>query len=127
MKVQDIDKLFETGKVVDLGRDVKIEVKKWGTDEVPILMEFESLPKDEKGNPKVGKDFGEFVKKVITVTLRRSIDDATDEDNLEVPLDSAMKIFEAAMEVNKDMFEVSDDDKKEFLDNVRRSQSVRHK
>lgn len=127
MKVQDIDKLFETGKVVDLGRDVKIEVKKWGTDEVPILMEFESLPKDEKGNPKVGKDFGEFVKKVITVTLRRSIDDATDEDNLEVPLDSAMKIFEAAMEVNKDMFEVSDDNKKEFLDNVRRSQSVRHK
>ena len=125
MRVEDIPKLFETGKKIDLGKGIVLDIKKWGTDEAPILMNFGSLPKDEKGNLTVGKEFGEFMKQVITITLRRGITDATDADELEVPLDAAMKIFEAAMEVNKEAFG-TEEDTSEFLEKIKKRQNVGH-
>ncbi len=125
MKVEDIPKLFETGKKIDLGKGIVLDIKKWGTDEAPVLMAFDNLPKDDKGSPVIGIEFGEFIKSVITVTLRRGIEDATDADNLEVPLGAAMKIFEAAMEANKDAFG-TDEETAEFMKKVKEKQSGRH-
>ncbi len=125
MRIEDIPKLFETGKKIDLGKGIVLDIKKWGTDEAPILMNFGSLPKDEKGNLTVGKEFGEFMKQVITITLRRGITDATDADELEVPLDAAMKIFETAMEVNKEAFG-TDEGTTDFLKDIKAKQSGRH-
>lgn len=121
MRVADIQTLFNTGKMLRLG-DFELEVKKLGTDDAPLLMEFQALPKDEDGSPMPSPKLGELIKRLTAATLRRSIEDASDTDNLELPMDDTMRLFEAVMEVNKKTFGETDEQKAAFIERIKASQ-----
>ncbi len=121
MKIEEMNRLFD-GKTIKLG-DFELNVKKLGTDDLPTIAEYMDLLQTEQG--KFTPKTAELVKKIISLTLRRSIEDATDESKLEIPVEYAMPLFEAIMEVNKKTFEgVSDEDKERILSEIKKKQNV---
>ena len=93
MKVEDIDKLFE-GKKIKLG-EFELNVKKLGTDDLPVVAEYISLTEIAEG--KLTPEVAAVIRDIVALTLRRSIDDATDESKLELPVEYTFPLFEAIM------------------------------
>lgn len=128
MRVSDINELYKSGVkrkfISSDGKEFEIEIHKLGTDEIPLLFEMQNLPLDEKGVIIPSEKFGDIMKKLVAITLRRSLEDATDETNLEFPLEYAMDLFEGIMEANKKCFEMKlPDEKLEFLKKIKEKQS----
>ncbi len=118
-----MNKLFD-GETIKLG-EFELHVKKLGTDDLPVVAEYMDLVQEEKGQftPKIA----ELVKKIVSLTLRRSVEDATDKSNLELPLEHTMALFEAIMKVNKKAFEgANKEDESKIIEQIKKRQNVQH-
>ena len=118
MKVEDLNRLFE-GKKIKLG-EFELNVKKLGTDDLPVVAEYMDIVQEEKGKftPRVA----ELIRKIVVLTLRRSVEDATDESKLELPVEYTMPLFDAIMEVNKKAFGEATKDDKKILEDIKNRQ-----
>lgn len=119
MKVNDLPKLF-SGKKVKLG-DFELEVKKLGTDDLPLLAKIVNAM--EGNENEFTPEFAELLSQLTTKVLRNSIEDATDTDNLQLPIEHAMTVLEAVMDINKSAFDVKDEHKQKFLERMREKQN----
>ena len=120
MRTEDLKRLFK-GKTIKLGES-DFEVRRFGVDQMPLLMEYQGevskLEKDKEGNPIPTKRLGDLTKEMIQVALRNGIEDATDSDKLDVPIDYAMKIFTAISDVHSEL--LGDTDKQALLDRLKK-------
>jgi len=133
MKVEDINELYKSSVkrklIASSGKEFELEIHKLGTDELPLLAELDMSKlkdlKDDKNQP-IPKEFLDLIKKLVTVTLRRSLEDATDKDNLELPLEYLFDVFDGILEANAKAFKdkVSEEDK-EIIDKIKSRQKVK--
>jgi len=126
MKVSNIKELYKSGVFCVLenknkGIKFEIEIHKFGTDELPLLGKYSKLAKENKENAEFNPEMAEMIKKLVALTLRRSLEDATDEDDLSLPLENAMEVFDKILEANNALFE---NDDKEFLDRIKQRQTT---
>jgi len=106
MKVSELQTLFKSGVTRKLG-DFTVEIPKLGTDELPLMGEMMELDTDENGVPKQGIEFMKVMKKITVVVLRKVVEDAKDDTELNLPIDYLEEFYSGIMEANKNAFEMS--------------------
>ncbi len=106
-----LDKLVGKGKEIEIG-GIHIDIKPLTVSSLPLLMQVG----DESNKEIQAKAMSE----IITLTLKDSVSDATDEEINKISLEHLTKLMEAIMEVNQ--LEGIDSKKSEFFENIKKRQ-----
>lgn len=133
MKQSDLKRLFKSNKVVKLGENGEFELTlhKLGLDDMEIVAEFESVMERQKAksiqdpdDTSIDPEVVPLIRKLTRAILRKSLEDATDENNLDVPWGDAVKIFNGYIEMQSEDIDMPESTRLELIKRLQKTNAT---